>query len=268
MPFLHDFREFAMLLAGIYAAHLLAYFAFGFGLSWLNRRNPARRIQPHRDGDRRRAVEIRHSLVSTLVTSLSLAIGLFVQDRGWVLFPPVELTWWNALPLFGVTLVLFDAWFYTAHRLMHTRLLYPWHKLHHQSVAPTPWSTFSDRALDTLFHQGFYAVVPFFLPIPGVVLVANRVLDHISGTIGHGGFEYFAGPTARRPWPLLCVTYHDQHHSAFRYNFANYFSWLDRLFGTIHPNYDSAVAEAENAPPVRLTAAGDDRQRPRTPSSA
>lgn len=244
--------DFAGLLALIYAAHLAAYFGLGLALTWLNARNPERRIQKTRSGDKRRRIEIRHSLVSILVVSTSMAIGLFAQRQGWTLFAPFELTWWNALPLFGLCMVLFDAWFYTAHRLLHTKPLYRFHRLHHQTVAPTPWSTFSDRAFDTVLHQGFYAVVPLILPFPAWILIANRVLDHVNGTFGHCGFEYAASPTARWPWPLLCVTYHDQHHSAFRYNFANYFSWLDRLCGTIHPTYDATVAEAEKAPPLRL----------------
>jgi sterol desaturase/sphingolipid hydroxylase (fatty acid hydroxylase superfamily) len=62
---------------------------------------------------------------------------------------------------------------------------------------------------------------------------------------GHAGHEYFASATTRRPWPLLCTTFHDQHHGSFRFNYANTFSWWDRLMGTIHPSYDDTVRRFE-----------------------
>ena len=70
--------------------------------------------------------------------------------------------------------------------------------------------------------------------------------------IGHCGFEYFAASTARYPSPLLCTTFHDQHHSGFRYNYANYFSFWDRVLGTLAPNYDQRVKTFEDEAP-RIT---------------
>jgi sterol desaturase/sphingolipid hydroxylase (fatty acid hydroxylase superfamily) len=93
------------------------------------------------------------------------------------------------------------------------------------------------------------------VPFPPAILLAHRAFDQINGTFGHAGFEYFASPTSRYPSPMLCTTYHDQHHAEFRYNFANYFSFWDRLLGTISPSYDSRVAAMEDAaPPVQLMA--------------
>src|SRR5690606_25107820 len=121
------------------------------------------------------------------------------QRQGWTLVAPLDLTWWNAVPLFVLTMVLFEVWFYGAHRLMHTRPFYRFHKLHHRTVAPTPWSNDSIGAVDTFFHQSFYAIVPFFVPFPTAILLVHRAIDHVNGTIGHNGFEYFEGRSAR--WP-------------------------------------------------------------------
>ena len=252
-PFLAAAAEFAALLAAVYAATLAAYFLLAFALDALNARNPGRRIQKDRAGRERRGAEIRASLVSILVTSTSLAIGLFAQASGWTPLAPLELTTWNALPLFLLCMVLFDSWFYAAHRLLHTRALYHYHRLHHLSLAPTPWSSYSDRALDTVFCQGFYAVAPFFLPFPPAILLMHRAFDHVNGMLGHAGFDYLASRLARWPSPTLCPLYHDLHHSGFKHNFANYFSYLDRLFGTVHPDYDRMAAEFEaGAPPIRF----------------
>ena len=246
--------EFAFLLASVYSATVVLYFALGSGITWLNGRNPERRIQAQRRGEKRRAVEIRHSLASILVTSLSVSVGLFAQYRGWT-WTPVAFDWWTAVPLFLLCMVLFDAWFYFAHRLLHTKPFYRFHALHHRSVAPTAWSNDSIGLMDTAISQGFYAVIVFVVPFPAAVLLAHRVFDQINGTFGHAGFEYFASARTRHPWPLLCTTYHDQHHAQFRYNYANYFSFWDRVMGTVAPTYDRRVEALETAaPPPRLFA--------------
>jgi len=249
-----DLGEFAMLLAVIYAATVALYFILGFAITWLNSRNPQRRIQQSRSGDSRRAVEIRQSLASILVTSTSISIGLFAQYKGWAPTPWAS-DWWTAVPLFLLAMVLFDAWFYFAHRLLHTKAFFRFHALHHRSIAPTVWSNDSIGLVDTAMCQGFYAVIVFFIPFPPAILLAHRAFDHVNGTFGHAGFEYFASPTARYPSPMLCTTYHDQHHTEFRYNFANYFSLWDRLLGTISPTYDARVAAAQAAvPPLQVIA--------------
>lgn len=244
--------KFSALLAAVYVATVGLYFALGSLIEALNLRNPERRIQMNRHGERRKRVEIRKSLVSIFITSLSLSFGVYAQFKGFALLP-WALTWWSALPLFLLTMVLFDAWFYFAHRLLHTRAFYRFHIDHHRSVAPTAWSNDSIGIVDTAISQGFYAVIVFVVPIPSLILVANRIFDHINGTFGHAGFEYFASPTARYPSPMLCTTYHDQHHAHFKYNYSNYFSLWDRVLGTVAPDYDQRVRQVEqSAPPLRL----------------
>jgi sterol desaturase/sphingolipid hydroxylase (fatty acid hydroxylase superfamily) len=245
--------EFAAILGAVYAATVTMYFALGLGITWLNDRNPDRRIQKRRRGDLRKNPEIRASLVSILVTSLSVSAGLYAQHAGWTI-APWDFSWWTAVPMFLLCMVLFDAWFYFAHRLLHTKPFYKYHALHHKSVAPTVWSNDSIGPVDTALSQGFYAVVVFLVPISPAVLLAHRAFDQINGTFGHCGFEYFASPTARYPSPMLCTTYHDQHHAQFRYNYANYFSFWDRAMGTIAPDYDRRVEVAEAAEPLHFVA--------------
>lgn len=255
--FFHGLMGLVGLLAVIYGATVALYFTLGYGITWLNRRNPERRIQKNRRGDKRKAVEIRFSMASILVTSLSVSIGLFLQHKGWAL-TPWEFSWWTAVPLFILCMVLFDTWFYFAHRLLHTRPFYKYHLDHHRSVAPTVWSNDSIGLVDTAMSQGFYAVVVFIVPFPPVMLLAHRLFDQINGTFGHAGFEYFASKTSRYPSPMLCTTYHDQHHAEFKYNFANYFSFWDRVMGTISPVYDQRVEALEkDAPAIKLTLGAD-----------
>ncbi len=245
---MNDFLTFLAIYAACYFGTLALYFALGGLLTWVNARNPERRIQKARRGEDRARIDILQSVKSLTVTCFCLAAGLFAQWKGWVLFAPLELTWLSGIGMFALSIVLFDTWFYWGHRLMHTRALYKYHIWHHRSVAPTVWSNYSDTLIDAFAMQSFYLVAPLILPIPAVVLVLHRICDHFNGQIGHSGFEYFADGTTRFPSPLVCVSFHDQHHEHFRYNYANFFSFWDRVCGTLYPKYDAKVTELSHPP--------------------
>ncbi|WP_118132573.1 sterol desaturase family protein [Oceanicella sp. SM1341] len=236
-----DIGVFFGIWAAVYLVTLALYFGQGGLLMWINRRFPDRRIQPNRRGEDRARAEIIQSVKSLVVTCGCLAGGLWLQYMGWTIWAPLELTWVSAIGMFLVSILLYDTWFYWGHRLMHTKKLYKHHFWHHRSVAPTVWSNYSDTLTDAFAMQSYYLIVPIFVPIPPLVLIAHRVWDHINGQIGHSGFEYFADKSTRFPSPMVCVTFHDQHHEHFRYNYANFFSFWDRVCGTLHPKYDEKV---------------------------
>ena len=237
--------DFLALAAVCYAGLLTIYFGIGGLLHWLNARHPERRIQS-RPQKNQIAMEIRQSLLSLSTIAVYVAAGVFAQAKGWTM-APMELGWLSVIGMGLVSLVLYDAWFYWGHRLMHTAPLYRFHAHHHKSIVPTPWSNNSDSLVGAFVEQSYFLVIPFLLPIPPDVLIANKIYDQISGMVGHAGHEYFASPIARRPWPMVATTYHDQHHGYFRYNYANTFTWWDRLMGTLHPTYDDVVRKFETS---------------------
>ena len=233
----------AALWAAVYGALLALYFGCGSALEAVSRRHPERRIQSRAPSDR--ATDIRQSWTSLATIALYVAGGLWAQTQGLTLFAPWELSWMSAIGGFALLLLSYDAWFYWFHRLMHTRSLYRFHAQHHKSLAPRPWSNNNDTLVGTFFEQSYFLFVALLLPIPPAVLVVHKIWDQVTGMIGHAGYEFFASPTARAPWPGVCTTFHDQHHAHFRVNFANTFSFWDRLMGTIHPAYDAKVEAFE-----------------------
>ena len=236
--------EFGLVFAVIYTATVAVYFVTGIGMTVLNRRHPERKIQKERDGNKRMWVEIRSSMHALATSSMLLSAGFFAQRQGWSM-APLEASWWSLPLMFIVSMLLYDAWFYWGHRLLHLPALYRFHAPHHKSVAPTAWSNDSSTTLDTMIEHGYYLVIWFILPMPPLALFAQRLFDQISGMIGHSGYEYFASKTSRWPSLMICTAFHDLHHSAFRYNYGNFFSLWDRLMGTVHPGYDAMVADLE-----------------------
>ena len=236
--------DYLFTLAAIYAAMLALYFGFGLTAEAFAARFPERKIQPEREGLKRKRQEILNSLPALAMSSFLLGTGYFAQTQGWTM-APMELGVGSFVLGFVVSLILFDAWFYFGHRLLHWGPMYRFHALHHKSVAPTVWSNDSSGVVDTFIEHSFYLVVWFILPVPALAIFALRLFDQISGMIGHSGFEFFASPTSRRPWPFICTTFHDLHHSRFNYNYGNIFSIWDRLLGTAHPDYDDMVKDFE-----------------------
>ena len=239
--------ELVVVWALTYALVFLSYLAFGFAFSAWSARHPERKIQTRRHGAVRRNREIRASARSLVVTCGCFALGITLAMNGVRLFEPWALAWWSAPLMFAASVVLFDTWFYWAHRLNHFGPFKKWHVLHHQSVAPTVWSNYSDTVFDAFSQQSFFLFMPLLTPFPIEIFIAHRVFDHFNGMVGHSGFEVAAGKTSRAPWPLASVTFHDMHHATYNYNFANHFSFWDRLMGTIHPDYDRRVEAWEDA---------------------
>lgn len=219
---------------------LTIYFSFGTFAEWLTARCPERKIQPNRDGLKRKWADIRVSFKKLFLSAFLLSFGYAAREAGWTV-TPMDLTWWSFLLWFAIGMLIFDFWFYVTHRMLHWKPLYRFHAQHHKNVAPTVWSNDCTGSVDTIMEHSFYLAIWFITPSPAVVIFAIRIFNQFVGMIGHSGFEFFASPVAKRPWPFVCSTYHDLHHSSFNYNFANTFSIWDRVFGTAHPGYDAMV---------------------------
>ena len=235
--------ELLTLLGSVIAVIVLIMLGTGLFFEVMNRRHPDRKIQKHRVNERKWQ-ELAHAPGSIFVLSLCFSLGLFAQWQGYALVP-LELSWWSAPLTLGISVLLYDAWFYWVHRLLHWKPMFRFHALHHTSVAPTVWTNHHETIVESLLNQLYYVIIVFVLPIPWQMLVLQKIYDQISGMLGHAGYEHFASPAARTPWPLASTVFHDQHHGYFRFNYAHTFSFWDRIMGTLHPRYDTTVEQFE-----------------------
>ena len=232
-----------LVLVGIVAASIVAILLVtGAFFEFINARHPERKIQTRVNKNKWR--ELAYAPGSISMISITFAGGLFCQWQGWSM-TPLPLTWWSIPLTLGASMLLYDTWFYWIHRLLHWKPMYRFHTLHHTSVAPTVWTNHHETIVEGVLNQSFYTLIVFVLPIAWPVLVAQKIYDQVSGMLGHAGYEHFASPLARKPWPLACTVFHDQHHGYFRYNFAHTFSVWDRWMGTLHPTYDTTVERFE-----------------------
>lgn len=113
----------------------------------------------------------------------------------------------------------YDIWFYLSHRMLHTRWLWRFHKIHHEFVEPTWKETYHGHWFESVFQSmgfalpavfGLYSILPAVL---GILLVNAR------GMARHD---------RRLTW--LIGNHHLIHHQNGAVNFGDY--WIDCLFGT------------------------------------
>jgi lathosterol oxidase len=178
------------------------------------------------------------SLVTLVIFSIILEIDLairiirFEPDRAMSIFRQGTIV--------VVLIVLHDSWFYWTHRLMHTRLIWPIHRLHHLSVAPTVWSAYSFHPAEAMISGLFITAISPLLPPLSFGVTSGFMLFMLArNAIGHCGREVF--PAGADGQPLISwsttVTHHDMHHQWGKGNYGLYFTFWDRVMHTEHPAY-------------------------------
>lgn len=242
-------QQFLSLFGLVLLALVIVLVSVGLVFEFLNARHPERKIQKGRT-NKRKWKELYRAPGSLVIIAFCFSGGLFAQMKGWTI-TPYALNWWTGPLLLAASVLLYDTWFYWIHRLLHCKPFYRFHALHHKSLAPTVWSNHNESLPEAFFNQAYYLIIPFFLPIPWQMLVLQKLYDQISGMLGHAGFEHFASPAGRTPFPLASTVFHDQHHSHFAYNYGHTFSIWDRMLGTLYPKYDETLESFEHTKPAK-----------------
>lgn len=143
--------------------------------------------------------------------------------------------------VFPIMLIIHDAYFYWMHRLMHhPRLFKLFHVVHHKSTNPSPWASFSFQPTEAVVESGIIYLFAFAFPVHLIHLLIFLVFMTIYNVYGHLGFELFPRGFNRHrlfKWLNTSVN-HNMHHQYFTKNYGLYFTWWDRMMGTLNSNYD------------------------------
>ncbi len=212
-----------------------------------------RKIRPDTPKPRQLLIEFGASLRSIAIFS-TIGLFTFALDRFGLLPGPDIAAGWGAA-WFWVSLILMiighDAYFYWSHRLMHhPRLFRVFHRRHHKSMNPSPFTAYSfdlaEAAVMASFVPLWMVSVPTQWPVVGLFMLHQIVRN----TLGHSGYELFPARADGRPLLdfLTSHTHHDLHHAQAGYNYGLYFTWWDRLMGTEHPDYHARFAAATRRP--------------------
>jgi len=144
---------------------------------------------------------------------------------------------------FPLMLLMHDAYFYWAHRMMH----HPWlfkkvHLVHHRSNNPSPWAAYAFHPLEAVVESMIFVIFLFTIPVHSAHLMWFFVISLVYNVYGHLGFEIYPRGFNKHwlgKWVNTSVS-HNQHHQYFRGNYGLYFTIWDRMMGTLRSDYDSS----------------------------
>ena len=190
--------------------------------------------------------EAWYSLRSILVYGLVTIPIVYGIASGWsrMYFRLSDYSWQWYVASIGVMILTHDTYFYWTHRLLHQRWWYRHaHYVHHQSLSPSPWASFSFHPLESLIEALIIPALVFVLPIhvSGLLFVLTSMT--IFGVINHLGYEIYPRFLVDRGigyW-FISVTHHNWHHRRFNCNYALYFRLWDIWMRTDRwPNVSAA----------------------------
>ena len=221
---------------------VIRYAVLSGGAYWYFWKKNAERFAPKRIQKRlppkaRLDSEVKWSLATFAVFAVSAAALIPVIRGGHskMYFSVSEHGWPYFIGTVALLLVLHDAYFYFAHRLMHLPSVFKYvHRIHHQSTNPSPLAAFSFHPLEALVEGGFAFGMIFIFPIHLGALAIFIITSHLLNILGHLGYEFYpAAWNHKFPASLLnSSTHHNLHHSRFQGNYGLYFTYWDKLFGT------------------------------------
>lgn len=143
------------------------------------------------------------------------------------------LSWWMVILQMYLGIVAVDAWTYWKHRLLHTRLFFPFHKHHHTFRDPTPFASFAVGPLETIltFWPLLLVCLPeakHFAPLYFSAIVSFVLLNLYL----HCGVTFSWLEKIFPRIGLNSSAWHNVHHSFVNANYGEVSFIWDRLCGT------------------------------------
>ena len=198
--------------------------------------------------------EIKWSLLSSVIFAVAGVLMGVLWQKGWTqIYLPFDQYGYWYLPVSALLLaIVHDAYFYWTHVWLHIPSVYKkFHAIHHASLKPSPWASFSFHPIESILNALAIPLIILFLPLHPVVLLWHLTLMTITAILNHLGYEIMPRGAARHWLARYWVSgmHHSQHHRYFKYNFGLFFTWWDHWFKTEHPGYVEQYDEVMRGTP-------------------
>ncbi|MCO6149449.1 sterol desaturase family protein [Flavobacterium sp. NRK1] len=232
----------------ILGATLLRYFfiagvAFLFFYIFLNKRFKTGKIQAKVLKKKDIIREVLHSCQSAAVfTGITLLILFSPIKEYTLIYDNVnDYSYWWLIISIVVSFVIHDTYFYWMHRLLHHRKIYKYtHVVHHRSINPSPWASYSFHILEAIPEGLVLLLLAFILPMHIIAISLFTIIGLIINVYGHLGYEI--APKAFRGTVFFKIVntsvHHNLHHSRFHGNYSLYFRFWDRIMNTEITDYE------------------------------
>lgn len=186
----------------------------------------------------------------TLLVAVSLpvqlvGVALVAEHWGFGLLNALPV---NAVVAGALSFVALDAVNYLTHRLLHARLLWPFHAVHHSDLR-------LDHSSGLRFHP-VELIVHLFTASAAIMVIGASPVGVAAYSLVVSIWNLFLHTSLRAPralesassvlllTPALHLIHHSQHAADFDKNYGTVFSFWDRLFGTFRGMGDASRAPA------------------------
>ncbi len=160
----------------------------------------------------------------------------------------------------GLLLAITELLVYWAHRLLHRSVLYRrFHVHHHQFRVPSPWTSMAFHPLDSFAQAAPHHLCAFLFPMHVSVYFSAILLLQVWSTFIHGRVSWARAPL------LNYTAHHTVHHKFNQYNYGQFFTLCDRVFGTYKSPAGVVYDGATQVPPPIDGRASCDPPARRTP---
>lgn len=201
----------------------------------------------------RKPNQTRKEILNSFWSSGLFAIGgtymihLFHSGQTKVYIDPMEYGILYLVISGIVVLLIHETYYYWLHRLMHHPKLYrAVHKMHHDSIVTSPWTSFSFDPIETVLQAVFLPIVIIVMPLHFAVLAILLMIMTVSATINHLDIEIYPKGFNKHPigrW-FIGATHHSLHHSEFTTNYGLYFTFWDRWMSTESNQFNDEFEKA------------------------
>ncbi len=190
--------------------------------------------------------------VTTVIQFALMSLIIFkspITQYSQIYFEFDDMPLWYYPLTFILMLILHDTYFYWMHRtLHHPRLFKATHLIHHKSTNPSPWAAYSFHPFESFLEASILPILAFAFPIHIAVFGLFFLFSIIYNVYGHLGYELYPQNFHKHwlgKWINTSVN-HNLHHKYFENSYGLYFTFWDRIMGTMNTNYDTAFEEQAN----------------------
>lgn len=194
--------------------------------------------------------EIFYSSVTMLIFSIIALLIFNMYWSGYTLLY-LEIDKYGA-PYFifstFLVMMIHDLYFYLTHKMMHHKKIYPIvHQVHHISLNPTPWAAFSFHPIEAFIQIAWIPIVIMIVPIHFLSIAIWVMYMMLFNVIGHLGYEFFPKNFINSAFGKIFFssTFHNMHHKRNNCNYGLYFIFWDKIFGTIHDEYETTYEQVK-----------------------
>jgi sterol desaturase/sphingolipid hydroxylase (fatty acid hydroxylase superfamily) len=179
------------------------------------------------------------TLALGMLLNFVLALGAaYVDQRGTGLLRYLRV---GPITAFIIAIVALDGASYLVHRLLHwVPILWRVHLVHHIDASVDATTAFRQHPIEGVLRFAFIAVPAWVLGAPLAAIALYRLLGSLNSVLEHSNMRVprWLDRIVVSVW--VTPHMHKVHHSRDRVetdsNYANLFSFFDRLFGTYTPS--------------------------------